>query len=784
MRALEPLFDPSPELVWGLVSRGVGLVFLVSFLSLRGQVLALSGERGLTPIGDALRAIRRDFAAPQRFFYFPTLLWLNASDAALLALPWLGIVASSIIVVGGPYSPWAFLGCFLAYLSLDRPATLVYPWDCMLFEAGFWGMFLPATHVLPEIGAVEAPLPALAWVYRLLAFRVMFGFGKHKFLGTKREDHGFLKGFLVNQPLPTVVGWLSQKLPMAILKLGLVGMFLVEIPIPFAAFFPGPLSTIAALVTIGLMLAIWVTGNFGYFNIGLIVVALSWFDNRTARALSLSTFFSNDAPLFVHGLVALHTFLAALAFPFNTFCAHTWMMWSPWTRVRPRFLTWPIAFARLFHPFRCVHAYGVFPPQSPAPVKFAPVAEATWDGDRWEALEYRFYPTQETSRPKWCAPHHERFDQAVVYDGIGLNESCVYRNIVGRWDPYGSGGVPAALVLLHRLLEGTAPGDGFYDRRIEAGRGAPRAGRVRTYMLEPTTWVEARSSGKWWKRTLVGPHFPPMTKDDGYWDAPLPPPELWHFDDVIWLKRSRFGRVMERVARGESPHAAIRAGAEEIHADDVDAFWSDFVPGLAVRDRHDWKGIRAEVKRLRERHGRRRLHTFERIASRYAAFLFAKLEPLFLDQGIRPIFGNVEASLDVKTNYHLRLLTFHIVTEGRDAYDAVIRDPSLAARHAANMTMRSGNFLHAIFRYELLVYQSQKLRLLEASTAHAGRPPLSEKERLAKEKIDGVVKRLWGAVELTEFLKTQFTTEEDVLDVPENWPRFEFAADGEVRRIL
>lgn len=782
MPPLEPLVYPSPELVWGLVSRGLGVAFLVSFLSLSGQVVLLAGRDGITPIRDSLRALRRDFAAPQRFLYFPTLLWLNASDAALISLPWLGAAAALGIIAGGPFVPWAFLVCFLAYLSLDRPATLIYPWDCLLFEAGFWGMFLPATNTLTDVTAADAPLPAVAWVFRLLVFRVMFGFGKHKFMGTRPEDHGFLKGFMVNQPLPTTPGWLSNKLPIWFLKLGLVAMFLVEIPVPLGVFFPGPVSTIAAVLMIGLMVAIQLTGNFGYFNLAMVVVTLACFDNDTALDLDLHTFFAKDGPLAVHALVAFHTFLAALAFPFNTFCAHVWMNWSPWTRVRPRFLTWPLALVRAVHPWRIVHAYGVFPPQSPAPVKFAPVAEATWDGERWETLVYPFYPTLETSKPKFIAPHHERFDQAVVYEGIGLNESSVYRNIVGRWDPYGSGGVSAPLMILRRILEGRLPSRRIYDRSIETGRGAPSAIRVRSYMLEPTPWAEARA-GRWWKRTLVGPHFPPMGRDDGFWDEPLPPPELWHFDDIVWLRRSRLGRLLNRVARGADPDPLVRVDAEEIAPDDVSAFWNEFMTDVFARNRHDWRGLRAFVTRLRARYGRRRLHQFERVAARYAAFLFAKIEPLFLDQGIKPIFGKAKATLDVKTHYHLRLLTHHIVAEGKEAYDAVIRDPKLAVGHATTMTMHSGNFFHAVFRYELLVYQSQKLRMLEAITEHAGRPPLTEAQKKAKDQLDAIARHSFGAVELAEFLKTQFTTEEDVLDVPENWPHFEFTRKDEVKRI-
>src|SRR5436190_16105130 len=109
MPLLTELVYPNPELVWGLVSRGIGLVFLVSFLSLCGQVTYLAGRRGVTPIHDALRAIRRDFSAPGRFVYFPTLLWLGSSDAALVALPWLGALAAVVVIAGGPFVPCAFL---------------------------------------------------------------------------------------------------------------------------------------------------------------------------------------------------------------------------------------------------------------------------------------------------------------------------------------------------------------------------------------------------------------------------------------------------------------------------------------------------------------------------------------------------------------------------------------------------------------------------------------------------------------------------------------------------
>jgi hypothetical protein len=59
MNLLEQLTDLNPEPVWGLVSRGIGLVFVVSFASMLPQLLPIAGRQGLLPIHDALRAIER-----------------------------------------------------------------------------------------------------------------------------------------------------------------------------------------------------------------------------------------------------------------------------------------------------------------------------------------------------------------------------------------------------------------------------------------------------------------------------------------------------------------------------------------------------------------------------------------------------------------------------------------------------------------------------------------------------------------------------------------------------
>src|SRR5690606_8616741 len=148
--------------------RGLGVVYAIAFASLIPQVGPIAGGDGVAPVAELMAAIRRDFTAPRRWLYFPGLLWLSTGDRWLRAMPWLGLVAALLIVIGGPPTPAAFVVCWALYLSLDRAVVLVYPWDSLLLEAGFWAMFLPALAPVPALTAVAAPVPALAWVFRLL----------------------------------------------------------------------------------------------------------------------------------------------------------------------------------------------------------------------------------------------------------------------------------------------------------------------------------------------------------------------------------------------------------------------------------------------------------------------------------------------------------------------------------------------------------------------------------------------------------------------------------------
>ena len=87
-----------------------------------------------------------------------------------------------------------------------------------------------------------------------MVFRLILGFGKVKFAGATPQDRGFLKSFFVNQPLPNAIGWFAYRSPMWVHAAALTLMFVLEVPLPFAVFFPGTLSVVAALLLIALMM--------------------------------------------------------------------------------------------------------------------------------------------------------------------------------------------------------------------------------------------------------------------------------------------------------------------------------------------------------------------------------------------------------------------------------------------------------------------------------------------------------------------------------------------------
>lgn len=92
-----------------VLERGLGLVYLLAFVSVLHEFPALLGERGLLPVPELLRYVR--------FRDAPSLFHFGYSDRRARAVGWLGVALSASILLGLPQAGPLWLA-MLVWLAL------------------------------------------------------------------------------------------------------------------------------------------------------------------------------------------------------------------------------------------------------------------------------------------------------------------------------------------------------------------------------------------------------------------------------------------------------------------------------------------------------------------------------------------------------------------------------------------------------------------------------------------------------------------------------------------
>nr|NIP60538.1 DUF393 domain-containing protein [Gemmatimonadota bacterium]NIR80959.1 DUF393 domain-containing protein [Gemmatimonadota bacterium]NIT89777.1 DUF393 domain-containing protein [Gemmatimonadota bacterium]NIU33563.1 DUF393 domain-containing protein [Gemmatimonadota bacterium]NIU37832.1 DUF393 domain-containing protein [Gemmatimonadota bacterium] len=288
-----------------MVSRAVALVYLVAFLSLAVQARGLIGPEGILPAGEYLDAVgRATGGGVAGILRAPTLAWLAPGGGGLVALCAAGAAASlalflEVVPLVSAAAAWVL------YLSLQSvgQAFLSFQWDILLLEAGFLLLFLvPARgsrarleRFLPptaasgerDRGARGGPWFPAIWLFWWLLFRLVFESGLVKLAGGDPvwRDLTALAHHYESQPIPNPLAWYAHQLPVGIHRLSTLLTFVVELGVPFLFFLPRRPRILGGLLVIGHQAAILLTGNYTFFNLLTIAVALSLFDDGAWRAL-------------------------------------------------------------------------------------------------------------------------------------------------------------------------------------------------------------------------------------------------------------------------------------------------------------------------------------------------------------------------------------------------------------------------------------------------------------------------------------------------------------------
>jgi predicted DCC family thiol-disulfide oxidoreductase YuxK len=475
---------PSTRLVRALFFRALGGVYLVAFTSLRSQVLGLYGRRGILPVADFLDRIRAH-VGPERHRLLPSLLWLDASDRALVRLCDLGQGFAALLVVGvAPRLASAALWVlYLSFVSVGRE-FLRYQWDALLLESGLYAIIIAPPGLMPRASTEDTPFAARA-LMRWLAFRLYFESGLCKLQSRDPTWRGCTACayHYETQPLPTPIAWYAHRLPRRFQQLSTLLTLAIECGVPFFVFAPRRLRRLAFAVLTGLQALIALTGNYGFFNPLTVAVSLWLLDDgsfpRRARRL--------PPPRRARAWRRWATLAASL--PLVALSGAILLARLGWLKRFPRPL---VRLCERLAPYHAVNSYGLFAVMTTARPEI--VVEGSHDGVTWRAYELRYKPGAPGRRPRFVAPHQPRLDWQMWFAALTPPPPWFEHFLVRLLE-----GSPEVLALLAE--------NPFPDR-------PPRFVRALVYDYSMTDGDEKRRSGSWWRRKLVGVYFPPCCLAD------------------------------------------------------------------------------------------------------------------------------------------------------------------------------------------------------------------------------------------------------------------------------
>ncbi len=468
-----------------LFLRGLGCIYLIAFLSLWVQIHGLIGSSGILPAEQYLEVVHQRFGT-EGYSLFPTLFWLNPTDACLHFLC-AGGVFLSLVLIAGFFSPFALAGLWVFYLSLVTVGQtfLSFQWDALLLEAGFLAIFFAPLRIRETFVRVAQPSIAFTWLLRWLLFRLMFASGFVKLASDETwRNLTALNVHYETQPLPTWIGWYAHQLPEWFQKVSVVGMFAVELMLPFLIFAPRRLRNVGAIGLVGLQLLILLTGNYCFFNLLTIVLCLLLIDDVTWKCLIPKRFrgvfhsVENASSRYLRtGIAVVAMFLFLL---------------SGMRFTEQLFRTARLPEVAWIAPFRSVNTYGLFADMTESRPEI--IVEGSNDRITWKPYEFRWKPGNLTHAPKWVAPHQPRLDWQMWFAALRGN----YRN------------TPWFLNFMAVLLEGKPEvlkllaENPFPD-------GAPRYIRATLYDYRFTDIATKRAEGTWWVRERKGIYCPAIS---------------------------------------------------------------------------------------------------------------------------------------------------------------------------------------------------------------------------------------------------------------------------------
>jgi uncharacterized membrane protein YphA (DoxX/SURF4 family) len=517
-----------------LFLRAMGVIYFSAFYSLAFQIRGLLGPDGLLPVGLYLKDVAQQLGSA-RFWFAPTLLWLDSSDRALMTLCWLGMFTSVLLVLN--FWPRGMLVVsFVLFLSFVTAAQdfSSYQSDGMLLSAGLVGVFFAPRGFRPGWSASESPSRISLLLLRLIWFSIYFDSGIAKYFGgdPSWRDFSAMDQYYQNGPLPTWIGWYVQQMPHWFHAAAAMFTVFVELVLVWMLFLPRRFRIFCFCVVTFLQLNIILTANYAFLNYIVLALGFLLLDDgvllkllpqrwavpvrqtltdtvpkETGVELNLSADVSSPSkiaapapeqearrgPLPDWALQVRRTASAASLWLSALLLA--WLLYANVFLILEQVsgsFSLPPKPVSLLQPFRVVNRYGLFGRMTWK--RYEIEFQGSDDGAHWTAYSFRNKPQNLAEAPRIYAPYQPRFDWNLWFASLGE-----WRD--NPWVPR----VEEQLLANDRDVVSLFAANPFPDH-------APRQIRAVLWQYWFTDLTTKRATGMWWRREYMGLYAPSLER--------------------------------------------------------------------------------------------------------------------------------------------------------------------------------------------------------------------------------------------------------------------------------
>jgi hypothetical protein len=533
-----------------LFLRALAATYFSAFLSLVYQIKGLIGPDGILPAQHFLAEIASGGSSLQ-YWYAPTLFWLSSGSHFMMAVTWIGLLASVTAFFNlGPRV--SFRVCFLCFLSFVSTAGDFsgYQSDGMLLEAGFLALFFAPRGVWPGWGVASAPSRTSLFLLQWEWFHIYFESGMVKLLSGDSEWRHLtaMDEYYQNGPLPTWIGWYVEHLPHWFHVATAGGTLVMELGIVWMLFLPRRVRLICFFIVTPWEIGVILTANYAFLNYLVLFLGFLLLDDRSVRWLIPVRFRkpleaipqsepseSLEPPL---SILATPNSPATGAIPslpdrslsrprgrLRGLRAHfgairlavaavllTWIGYVTTAKmVRMPFPELPLPTPPIvvLEPFRIANQYGLFAVMTRG--RYEIEFQGSNDGQTWTPYLFDHKPQALDQAPGIYAPYQPRFDWNLWFASLTDWQQA---NIVPLTEERLLDGDPDVVALFRSNPFPSAP---------------PRYVKAVLWQYWFTSMDEKRHTGNWWRRSLLGLYSPELTRtgDGKYgviqWPEQLPP---------------------------------------------------------------------------------------------------------------------------------------------------------------------------------------------------------------------------------------------------------------------